>query len=75
MSCRTNRTRFYSSTQPSAQALTSSTVSVASNVKDHNVKQLARMSMYAKCIGGCMQGDSVGSNPRLSRKKGEEMKY
>ena len=25
-------------------------------MQDHNVKQLGRISVYAKCIGGCMQG-------------------
>ena len=40
-------------------------------MQDHNVKQLGRISMYAKCIGGCMQGDSAGSNPRLCLKKKE----
>ena len=34
-------------------------------MQDQNVKQLGRMSMYAKCIGECMEGDSAGSNPRL----------
>ena len=34
-------------------------------MQDHNVKQRGRTSMYAKCIGGCMQGYSAGSNPRL----------
>ena len=38
-------------------------------MQDHNVKQLGRISMYAKCIGGCMQGDSEGSNPRLGETK------
>ena len=33
-----------------------------------------RFSMYAKCFGGCMQGDSASSNPRLCRKKTGEMK-
>ena len=28
-------------------------------MQDHNVKQLGRISMYAKCIGGCMQGAIV----------------
>ena len=38
-------------------------------MQDHNVKQLGRISMYAKCIGGCMQGDNAGSNPRLCLEK------
>ena len=41
-------------------------------MQDYNVKQLGRISMYAKCIGGCMQGDSAGSNPRLCLKKKEK---
>ena len=28
-------------------------------MQDHNVKQLGGISMYAKCIGICMQGDIV----------------
>ena len=44
-------------------------------MQDHNVKQLGRISMYAKCIGGCMQGDSAGSNPRLCLEKKREMIY
>ena len=28
-------------------------------MQDHNVKQLGKISMYAKCIGGCMQGAIV----------------
>ena len=40
-------------------------IQIGFQMQDHNVKQLGRISMYAKCIGGCMQGDSVGSNPRL----------
>ena len=35
-------------------------------MQDHNVKQLGRMGMYAKCIGGMHAGDSAGSNPRLN---------
>ena len=42
-------------------------------MQDHNVKQLGRISMYAKCIGGCMQGDSAGSNPRLCLKKRKKL--
>ena len=42
-------------------------------MQDHNVKQLGRISMYAKCIGGCMQSDSAGSNPRLCLKKNGEI--
>ena len=38
-------------------------------MQDHNVKQLGRMSMYAKCIGECMQCDSACSNPRLCLEK------
>ena len=38
-------------------------------MQDHNVKQLGRISMYAKCIGGgggaCRARDSAGSNPGL----------
>ena len=45
-------------------------------MQDHNVKQLGRISMYAKCIGGCMQGaDSAGSNPRLCLKKRNFLKH
>ena len=42
-------------------------------MQDHKAKQLGRISMYAKCIGGCMQGDSAGSNPRLCLEKKGEM--
>ena len=39
-------------------------------MQDHNVKQLGRISMYAKCIGdACRERDSAGSNPRLCLKK------
>ena len=38
-------------------------------MQDHNVKQLRSISMYAKCIGGCMQGDSAGSFPGYVLKK------
>ena len=34
-------------------------------MQNHKVKQLGKMSMYAKGIGECMQGDSAGSNPSL----------
>ena len=40
-------------------------------MQDHSVKQLGRISIYRKCIGGCLQGDSAGSNPRLCLKKKE----
>ena len=35
-------------------------------MRNHNVKELGRMSMYAKSIGGmhAAQGNSAGSNPR-----------
>ena len=32
--------------------------------QDHNVKQLRRMGMNAKCMGECMCSNSAGSNPR-----------
>ena len=39
-------------------------------MQDHNVKQLGRMGMNAKCIGNaCRARDSAGSNPRLCLKK------
>ena len=38
-------------------------------MEDHNVKQLGRISMYVKCMGGgvnaALQGNRAGSNPRL----------
>ena len=43
-------------------------------MQDHNVKQLGRISMFAKCIGGCMH-DSAGSNPRLCLKKKVQIIY
>ena len=35
-------------------------------MQGHNVKQLGRISVYAKCTGdACRARDSAGSNPRL----------
>ena len=42
-------------------------------MQDHSVKQLGRISMYAKCIGGCMHGDIAGSNTRFCLKKEGEI--